>query len=76
MIDKTAIVYGTGNTIWVNRPGNARDLDSDDILVSNIHGSQVCSLDIVRTHDRTAFFPTGFVNLEKFVPYRKVAQAN
>jgi hypothetical protein len=73
VIDKTAIVYGTGRTIYVNRPSNARDLDRDDIMVTNIHGSQLCSLDIVRTHERSGFFPTGFVGLEQFVPYRRVA---
>ena len=76
VIDKTAIVYGSGRTIYVNRPSNARDLDRDDIMVSNIHGSQVCKLDIVRTHDRSGFFYTGFVGLEQFVPYRRVASAN
>jgi hypothetical protein len=76
VIDKTAIVYGSGRTIYVNRPSNARDLDSDDIMVSTIHGSQLCDLDIVRTHERSGFFPTGFVGLEQFVPYRKVASSN
>ncbi|MFA7604820.1 MAG: hypothetical protein WCY29_17630 [Novosphingobium sp.] len=76
VIDKTAIVYGSGRTIYVNRPANARDLDDDDIMVSNIHGSQVCSLDVVRMHDRTGHFYSGFVGLEKFVPYRRVASAD
>ena len=73
VIDKTAIVYGTGSTIYVNRPSNARDLDSDDVLVSNVHGSQVCNVDIVRMHDRTGGWYRGFVGLEQFVPYRRVA---
>jgi hypothetical protein len=73
VIDKTAIVYGTGRTIYVNRPTNASDLDGDDILVSRIYGSQVCKLDIVHTRDRSSFFPTGFVGLQQFVPYRRVA---
>lgn len=76
VIDKTAIVYGSGRTIYVNRPANARDLDDDDIMVSNIHGSQVCNLDVVRMHDRTGHFYSGFVGLEKFVPYRRVASAD
>jgi hypothetical protein len=76
VIDKTAIVYGRGDTIYVNRPSNARDLDRDDVMVTNIHGSQLCSVDIVRTHDRSGFFYTGFVGLEEFVPYRRVARAN
>jgi hypothetical protein len=78
VIDKTAIVYGSGRTIYVNRPHNAGDLDDDDILVTTLHGggSQLCRLDIVRTHDRTAHFYTGFVNLDNFVPYRRVASRN
>jgi hypothetical protein len=60
----------------VNRPDNARNLDRDDILVQTIRGSQVCNLDIVRLHDRTSQFYNGFVGLEKFVPYRKVARAD
>jgi hypothetical protein len=76
VIDKTAIVYGHGNTIYVNRPSNARNLDDDDILVSNIHGSQICNLDVVRLHDRSGGFYNGFVGLEQFVPYRKVAMAD
>lgn len=73
VIDKTAIVYGSGRTIYVNRPSNARDLNNDDVMVVNIHGSQLCNLDIVRTHERSGFFPTGFVGLQQFVPYSRVA---
>lgn len=76
VIDKTALVYGRGNTIWVNRPKNADDLDSDDILVTRINGSNFCDLDIVHTYDRTGHFMTGFVSLGEFVPYRKVAKAD
>lgn len=74
VIDKTAIVFGNGNTVYVNRPSNARDLDSDDIMVTDIRGSsRLCNVDIMRMHDRSGFFYNGFVGLEKFVPYRKVA---
>ena len=55
---------------------NARSLDDDDVLVSDIHGGQVCKLDVVRLHDRTSHFYNGFVGLEQFVPYRRVASAN
>lgn len=76
VIDKTAIVYGNGGTIYVNRPSNAADLDRDDIMVTDIRGgSQLCNVDIVRLHDRTSNFYTGFVNLDRFVPYRRVASA-
>ena len=79
IVDKTAIVYDAGRTLWVNRPrSGANSLDDDDILVTNLYGSgsQLCSIDIVRLHDRTSFFYSGFVGLGEFVPYRKVAASN
>ncbi|MCB2049649.1 MAG: hypothetical protein KDE32_15715 [Novosphingobium sp.] len=76
VIDKTAIVYGRGNTIWVNRPVNARSLDDDDILVRKSYTPQVCNLDIVHTMDRGSRMYTGTIGLGDFVPYRKVAVAD
>ena len=76
IIDNTAIVFGRGNTIYVNRPANPESLDSDDIMVTRPTGSQLCNLDIVRMHDRSAGFYSGFVNLERFVPYRRVGNRN
>lgn len=78
IVDKTAIIYDAGRTLWVNRPrSGARSLDDDDILVTNLYGSssQLCSIDIVRLHDRSSFFYSGFVGLGEFVPYRKVKVA-
>lgn len=74
VIDKTALVYKNGGTIYVNRPKNAEDLDDDDILVTKLHGSQFCDLDIVQTYDRSGHFWNGFVSLGEFVPYRRVAK--
>lgn len=79
VLDKVGIVFRSGSTIYVNRPQNADQLDSDDILVTKTFGSQLCRLDIVHTVDRTGHFPTGFINLGDFVPYKKapkVAKAN
>ena len=76
IIDKTAIVYGRGKTVWVNRPTNADSLDDDDILVRRSHTAQVCNLDIVQLMDRGSHFYTGTVGLGEFVPYRKVAMNN
>lgn len=72
VIDKTALVYRNGGTIYVNRPRNADQLDEDDILVTKIYGSQFCSLDIVQTYERSGYFWNGFVSLGEFVPYRRV----
>lgn len=76
IIDKTAIVYDAGRTIYVNRPRHPEGLDSDDVMVTRLHTSQLCRLDTVRMHDRTGFWYSGFVGLEDFVPYTRVASAN
>lgn len=76
IIDKTAIVYDQGRTIYVNRPRYPESLDSDDILVTELHSSQLCRLDTVKLHDRSQFFFNGFVGLEDFVPYTRVARNN
>ncbi len=75
IIDKTAIVYDAGSVIYVNRPRYPESLDSDDIMVTEVHGSQLCRLDTVRLHDRTGFWYSGFVGLEDFVPYRRVPKS-
>lgn len=75
VLDKTAIVYGWGNTIWVNVPRNVQDLDDDDIMVTRTYSSQLCDLDIVTTVDRTVGMFNGSISLGEFVPYRRVAQA-
>lgn len=73
IIDKTAIVYDAGSVIYVNRPMNAADLDDDEIMVTEPIGGRLCRLDTVRLHDRTGHWFSGFVGLEQFVPYRKIA---
>lgn len=73
VIDKTAIVYRVGSTLWVNRPeGGASSLDDDDILVTKLSGSQLCSVDTIELRDRGSRMYSGFVSLGKFVPYRRV----
>ncbi|MDO9370690.1 MAG: hypothetical protein Q7T68_19170 [Sphingopyxis sp.] len=73
VIDKTAIVYRSGGTLWVNRPdGGAASLDDDDVLVLKTSGSQLCSIDTIELHDRSSHMYSGFVSLGKFVPYRRV----
>ena len=75
VIDKTAIVYGSGSTIYVQRPrSGAETLDSDDILVTQLTTSQLCSIDTVQLRERNGYFWRGFVGLDKFVPYTKPAK--
>ena len=75
VIDKTAIVYGSGSTLYVQRPKTGADsLDSNDILVTQLTSSQLCSIDTVQLRDRNGYFWRGFVGLDKFVPYTKPAK--
>ncbi|MEW9854958.1 hypothetical protein [Novosphingobium sp. M1R2S20] len=76
VIDKTALVYRVGNTLYVNRPSQADALDGDDILVTRQHTGQLCRPDSVELRDRSTFFYDGFVVLQDFVPYRKVKTGN
>lgn len=74
VIDKTAIVYGRGTTIFVNRPSNPLALRADNVMVSSPTGDQLCNLDIIHMRDSTSHMNTGFVGLERFVPWTKVAK--
>jgi len=79
IIDDTAIVYDAGSVLYVNRPrAGAYGLDDDDVMVTDLHGggSSLCSIDVVRLHDRSTLFYNGFVSLGDFVPYRKVSARN
>jgi len=77
VIDKTAIVYQSGSTYYVQRPiTGAEDLDDDDVLVTRLTTSQLCSIDTVQLHDRTSGFWRGFVGLNKFVPYTRPPKAH
>ncbi len=72
VIDGTALVYGRGNTIYVNRTRHPDRIDDDDVLVTRRFGSQLCRLDLVTTVDRFSGFYSGNVFLTDFVPYTKV----
>ncbi|MEG3085867.1 hypothetical protein [Sphingomonas sp. PB4P5] len=72
IIDDTAIVYRSGNTLYVNRPrGGADSLNSNDVLLTRTFSGRLCSIDTVNLIDRYSHFQRGFVSLDQFVPYRK-----
>ena len=73
VIDETALVYGSGRTIYVQRTRHPEKIDDRDALVSRrFNGSQVCKLDQVSTVDPFNGFFTGVVFFEDFIPYTKV----
>lgn len=74
VIDRTALVYGSGKTIYVNRTQDPRWIDRDDIIVSRpTNASQLCKLDSVYTMDRSTHMRGGAVMLDDFVPYTKMS---
>jgi len=74
IIDRTAIIYGSGRTVYLQVPDNASSLKDDDVLVTELRGSgRLCSIDTVKLHSRSSGFFNGFVGLKPFVPYTRVA---
>ncbi|TVV74079.1 hypothetical protein FOY91_10820 [Sphingomonas solaris] len=72
IVDRTAIVYRVGGTLYVNRPqSGVESLDRGDILVISTSLPQLCSIDVVRLIDQTSRFHSGFVGLGPFVPYAR-----
>jgi hypothetical protein len=74
IIDGTAILYETnGGTLYVNRPrSGASSLRWGNVLVTDTHSSQLCSIDVVHLYDSGSRMQTGFVGLGEFVPYTKL----
>ncbi len=74
VIDDTAIVFGRGNTIYVNYTQRPSRIDDDDVLVFRKFGSgsQLCRTDNITTVDRSFGHYSGNIFLTDFVPYRKV----
>ena len=73
IIDRTAILYETnGGTLYLNRPDAGQNsLSRGDVLVTDTHSHQLCSIDVVRLYDTSSQMQTGVVFLGDFVPYRK-----
>lgn len=71
VIDKTALVYKVGRTLYVNIPKEPDDIDSRDTLVRRSSTNDLCKTDIVTTVDYPGGFYTGNVFLGDFIPYRK-----
>lgn len=75
VIDRTAYVYGSGKTIYVQRTKNPEQIDSDEVLVSRrFNATQLCKLDMITTVDRFFGMFAGAVFFEDFVPYTKAEQ--
>lgn len=73
IINETALVYGRGDTIYVNRTKHPEDIDDDEILVIRpTTASQLCRLDNVTMVDRYSHMFSGVIFLDQFVPYSRI----
>ena len=76
-IDKTAYVYGRGNTIYVQRTSNPERIDDRDVLVSRRFSStQLCRTDVTNTVNPLNGMFTGSIFFEDFIPYTRVDEDN
>lgn len=71
VIDHVGVVYDGGDTVYVSRPSDPRQLGFSDVLVIERSGSQLCKMDVTRTIDASHGHMTGVVFLGDFVPYRR-----
>lgn len=72
VIDRTALLYEVGGTIYVNRPrAGARSLSNWDTQLTRPFGNQLCAIDTVQMVDPTSGVLRGTVFLGEFVPYRR-----
>jgi len=70
VIDRTALVFRDGKTLYVNRPGGVNFLTWSDIPVFKIWGNELCKMDIVHLHDRSTGMGGASMTMVAFIPYR------
>ncbi len=70
-IDDTALVYKSGDTIWVNYTRTPQAIDDGDYLViRKFSSTSLCRTDQITTYSRTGNFFSGIIFLDDFIPYR------
>lgn len=73
VIDRTAILFDAGGTIYVNRPrAGAESLSRWDAQVVRPFGSRLCAVDTIHMVDPVTGFFSGSVFLGEFVPYKRI----
>ncbi len=77
IINRTAIVYDAGGTLYVNRPrAGASSLRDWDVMVTRPFGSRLCRVDTVQMVSPGSRMLSGIVVLGDFVPYKRVQRAS
>jgi hypothetical protein len=72
IIDARTILYRDGRRVWRNDlEGDCPSLDRYDILVVELHGSQICRNDMFRPVDPGSRIPGAYCRFGQFTPYVK-----
>ena len=71
VVDRSTISYDRGDTIWVNRVDDCPGLRPFDTVIVEVHGSQFCRGDRVRTLETGSIIPGPICILRDWVPYRR-----
>ncbi len=75
-VDRTAIIYGQGRTLYLNRlPNGCPGLTHFTYPVVKTSLSELCSADILTIVDQGSHMTMGSCGLGEFVPYTKPAKA-
>jgi hypothetical protein len=69
--DRRALLYGRGQTIWINHLAGECGFKTTDTLVTESIGSSYCRGDRVRSFDSFTRIPGNSCILGDFVPYRR-----
>jgi len=68
---RTLIYHETGRVLRNDLPDACPGLDDDSIIVSEVHGNQLCRGDLFYTLQRGSQIPGPRCRLGKFTPYTK-----
>ena len=72
IVDKRTLLYRDGRRVWVNDLGDScPGLDQDDLLIVELHGSQICRNDKFRATERGSVVPGAYCFFGSFTPYTK-----
>lgn len=72
VIDRTALVYGFGRVIYVNRTATQQNIRSRYVMVYRNRSGQLCRSDTVYLMEQGSRTRAGFISLDHFVPWRRV----
>jgi len=73
VIDRTAIVFRRGSTLYVNRTRDPSSLDDrEGLFIRKFgNGADLCRTETVTTFNPNGHYYTGNIFLSEFVPYTK-----